>query len=242
MVTKSTQILKSTVLHQRLRQYLTKNWNGVSFWPMDEASGSTLEEPVQGHTGSYNNDYTLDDRPLVRSSGFSPRFGGVSGHGLASDSAIFPGDDGDWSIGLWFRVDPGVSSDQYLFDATSPSGTVQYWYGHSGTTAHAYVNGSDSNFIGGSSNVIAGETYFASLSIDKTNDQIRTYIDASLNTSDDISSISDISNMDSLYIGARSDLNNPFTGHLGPCFVVAGEAFSATEYKRIMDLGNGEVQ
>lgn len=245
MANKATNILRTDEVIQEIREYLRDQFQAPSFWELSETSGPGAEDSIRSFDGAYQNGPELSQRSIIRADKPVARFNveGNNQHCLMDNPAMFPTSGGDWTLGVFFRAHRDAPDAQNLFfDCAAPSGSVQFWADFSGGgTCSSFVSGSSNNFTGGSISVSREETHLATLTIDKSDDEIRTYIDGQLNATDSLSGITGVSDLNALYLGTRNDIANIFHGFLGPCFFLTGKAIEQPEVGQIHKLSRGEV-
>jgi len=92
----------------------------VSYWRMDETSGSTMVDAQNSDSGTYQGGFTLAQPPLIQpASGTSVSFNGSTGYATASTLTALQGDN-TRSVELWFQTTN--NGGEPLFDSGNSGG------------------------------------------------------------------------------------------------------------------------
>lgn len=207
------------------------NLNPLSYWKLDEKSGTNAVDEIGNHPGTYENGFTLEQEPLIET-GRSVDF---NNEGRVNTNAQLDGDP--LTILCWVNPSTlgGTNSDRHTIVTDRISNnTWSYILRIEGNEFQFYIEGDSSVAATSSTTVQEGTTYFLAAVYDGTEAQL--YIDANSEDTVSVSNRSDTTG--DVSIGARNDLSDEgFIGRIDEVAVYKS-ALTTNDIQTIYDERN----
>lgn len=207
----------------------------AGYWRFGESSGSTATDETSTNDGTYQNSPTLSSTGLINDTNTCVTLNGSNQYIEMGNTLNFG--TSDWSFGAWFRVNGGTYNT--LIDKRN--GTPGYIFGVRNTgVINFYIGDSGGNAEYSGSVVNDGSVHFCVVTVDRTNDIARIYVDGVEDGTLDISGVTgSISNSGNLRFGWKSPAASAWTyfnGALDEYFFTTS-VISASEISDLYDLG-----
>lgn len=151
------------------------SYNPVAYWPMNEASGTTLAATVGGQNLTLTGTYTLGNAgPINRENEGAPFLDGSTGYATASSPVSSLGTS--WTVGIFARYETGGVGSSHLIDIAG-TGLARIIFRP--PVGDVFVrNAAGTSSLSARMTYTANEWHLYALTADGTN--IRTYLDGVL--------------------------------------------------------------